>query len=317
MVDEGVPGLVAVCEGWLGGEVVADFDGLGSAVAQVVDLASDVLVLVFELLVSVFELVVAAVVVVGVMGGGCCGGDELVHQRDGFFDPLPQLSLLGFELAGVVDRFIEQTHGVIERVVVGDALGQGCDERVLDLVLGDVGRGAAVGLVVFVVAAPDVAAVFAGGVPNFPPKPASTIGAFDLVGKGMGAGGAFACAAGKFCLHGVPRGGVDDGLVVAGDIVLGYFTFVDFHGFGQEVGSETLLQERVAFVFLVGQDRTHSGRRPHSFAARGGDLISGEFCCDGLRCCSLKEAGVDAPHDRSLSFVDGKVSVFAFLVSKQ
>lgn len=89
MVDEGVPGLIAVCEWWLGGEVVADFDGLGSAVSQIIDLLADVLVLGLELAVSVFELVVAAVVVVWVVGGGCCGGDELVHQRDGFFEPLP------------------------------------------------------------------------------------------------------------------------------------------------------------------------------------------------------------------------------------
>lgn len=52
VVDEGVPCLVAVCEWWQGG-----------------------------------ELVVASVVVVGVVGCGCCGGDELVHQRDRFFDP--------------------------------------------------------------------------------------------------------------------------------------------------------------------------------------------------------------------------------------
>lgn len=89
VVDEGVPGLIAVCEWWLGGEVVVDFDGLGSAVSQVVNLLVDVLVLGLELVVSVFELVVATIVIVRVVNGGCCGGDELVHQRDGFFDPLP------------------------------------------------------------------------------------------------------------------------------------------------------------------------------------------------------------------------------------
>ena len=81
--------MVGVFEWWLGGEVVADFYGLGSAVSQVVDLLADVLLLGCELVVSVFELVVAAIVVVGVVDRGCCGGDELVHQRDGFFEPLP------------------------------------------------------------------------------------------------------------------------------------------------------------------------------------------------------------------------------------
>lgn len=87
VVDEGVPCLVAVCEWWQSGEVEVDFDGLCSAVAQIVDLVGDMLVLGLELAVSGFELVVAAVVVVGVVGCGCCGGDELVHQRDRFFDP--------------------------------------------------------------------------------------------------------------------------------------------------------------------------------------------------------------------------------------
>lgn len=89
VVDEGVPCLVAVFEGWLGGEEVADFYGLCSAVSQIVNLLADTLMVGFEFVVSVFELVVAAVVVVGVVGCGCCGGDELVHQRDSFFDPLP------------------------------------------------------------------------------------------------------------------------------------------------------------------------------------------------------------------------------------
>ena len=145
----------------------------------------------------------------------------MVHQRDGFFDPLPQRGLLGFELAGVVDGFVEQAHGVIEHVVAGDPLSQGCDEGVFDLVFGDVGCRAVMILVVFVVAAPDVAAVFAGGVPDFPPKPPAAIGAGDRVGEGVGVGGAFACAAGEFCLDGVPGDGINDGFVVAGDVVLG------------------------------------------------------------------------------------------------
>lgn len=118
-------------------------------------------------------------------------------------------------------------------------------------------------------------------------------------------------------MHGVPGGGIDDGFVVAGDVVLRYFTFVDFHGFGQEIGGEALLQQRVAFVFLIGKDRPHSRRRPRCLSARGGDAIGCEFFGDGLRRCTFEKAGVDAPHDRSLSFVDGEVSVLAFLVAQQ
>lgn len=87
-------------------------------------------------------------------------------------------------------------------------------------------------LFVFAVAAPDDAAVFAVGVPDFPSKTAAAVGADDHGGERVGVGGAFACAACEFCLHGVPRGWGDDGFVVAGDVVLGYFAFVDFDGFG-------------------------------------------------------------------------------------
>lgn len=153
--------------------------------------------------------------------------------------------------------------------------------------------------------------------PDFPPRTAAAVRAGDRVGEGVGVGGAFACAAGEFCLDGVPRGRTDNGFVVSGDVVLRYFTFVNFHGFGQKVGGETLLQQRVAFVFLVGQDRTNSRGRPNLFTTRGGDLISGEFSGDSLRGCTLKEAGVDAPHDRSLSFVDREVPTLTFLVSEQ
>lgn len=95
----------------------------------------------------------------------------------------PQLSLLGFELSGVVNGFVEQAHGVIEHVVAGDALGQGSNEGVLDLFFGDVGRVAVMSVAVFVVAAPDVAAISASRVPDFPSVPTTTVGALDFACK--------------------------------------------------------------------------------------------------------------------------------------
>lgn len=119
--------------------------------------------------------------------------------------------------------------------------------------------------------------------PNEPPHSLQVI----LLAKGVGIGGVFACAAGEFCLDHAPGDWGDDGFVVAGDVVLGYFAFVDFHGFVQEVGSEALLEQRVAFVFLVGQDRLHSRGRPDLFATRCRNLISGEFFGDGLMGCAF------------------------------
>ena len=121
---------------------------------------------------------------------------------------------------GVVDRFIEQTHGVIGHGVVDDAPGQGFDEGFFDLVVSDVGRGATVSFLVFVVAAPDMVAAFASGVPNFPSKPAAAVGALDAVGERVAVGGSPACAACNPCLNGVPGSGIDDGFVVTGYVVL-------------------------------------------------------------------------------------------------
>lgn len=42
--------------------------------------------------------------------------------------------------------------------------------------------------------------------------------------------------------------------MVPGHVVLRHFTFVDLLGFGQEIGREALLQQRITFVFLVGED---------------------------------------------------------------
>lgn len=48
--------------------------------------------------------------------------------------------------------------------------------------------------------------------------------------------------------------------MVASHIVFRYFTIVDLHGFGQEIGDEALLQQRVTLVFLVGQNRANVGK---------------------------------------------------------
>ena len=60
-------------------------------------------------------------------------------------------------------------------------------------------------------------------------------------------------------MHDFPGSGFDDWLMVSGHIILGYFAFVDFHGFGQEIGDEALLQQLVTLVFLVGQNRANVG----------------------------------------------------------
>lgn len=47
VINENVPCLVTVIEGWLAGEIVADFYGLGTAATKVINLSGDALVLGF------------------------------------------------------------------------------------------------------------------------------------------------------------------------------------------------------------------------------------------------------------------------------
>lgn len=61
----------------------------------------------------------------------------------------------------------------MKNIVARDPLSQGFGEGVFDLVASDMGSGAPMGVLVFVVEAPDVAAEFAGGVPDFPSKTAT------------------------------------------------------------------------------------------------------------------------------------------------
>lgn len=67
----------------------------------------------------------------------------------------------------------------------------GLDEGFLDLFFGDVRGRAVVAGLVFVVAAPNVAAIFAIGMPDFASEPATTIGTLDPVRKWVRGGSAF------------------------------------------------------------------------------------------------------------------------------
>ncbi len=56
----------------------------------------------------------------------------------------------------------------------------------------------------------------------------------------MSVGGSFTGVLDEFCLHDIPGCWFDDRWIVTGHVVLGYFTFIDFHGFGQEIGGVSL-----------------------------------------------------------------------------
>lgn len=119
--------------------------------------------------------------------------------------------------------------------------GEGLGECFPDLVFAQMWCGAGGGAFVFVVAPPDVAAVFAGGMPGFTPVPSPALPALDPGRKGVGSRGAGFGSPGDFCLYQVPRCRVDDRLVVTTHVVLGHLALVGFDGLGQEISSEGFL----------------------------------------------------------------------------
>lgn len=83
--------------GWLGSHGLRLLYSAGSEVSNLV---AYLLVFLFLLLVALFEFSIAAVVFVRVVRSSRVFGDELAHQRHGFFHPQPRGSAVG-----LVDSF--------------------------------------------------------------------------------------------------------------------------------------------------------------------------------------------------------------------
>ena len=207
------------------------------------------------------EFVEAALVFALVLGDAGVAGDERVDRFGGGTDLGEELVGFDVQVGGVEFGGHRAVDHIIHLVAAGEQGVEGVEERGRDLLVTDV-RGSAWGVAcVFVVAAPDTFLVFRAGMPGFRPVPSAAPGAPDFSGEGaLPGGGAAACGrGGEFCLYEVPHGWGDDRLVVAGDVVLGYFAFVLDLLLGEEVGDVGLLQQCVAFVFLVGEDAAHLG----------------------------------------------------------
>ena len=148
---------------------------------------------------------------------------------------------------------------LVHLVAAGEQVVDGVEERSRDLLVTDV-RGRAWGVAcVFVVAPPDAFLVLRACMPGFRPVPGAALGAPDFPGEGSlpGCGAPARGGGSQFCLDEVPHGWGDDQLVVAGDVVLGHFAFVLDLLLGEEIRDVGLLQQGVAFVFLVGEDAAH------------------------------------------------------------
>ncbi|CRH60385.1 Uncharacterised protein [Chlamydia trachomatis] len=205
------------------------------------------------------EFVEAALVFSLVLGDAGVAGDQRVDRFGGGTDTGEELVGFDVQVGGVELG----AHGLVDQLVdlvpVGEEVVDGVEERCCDLLVTDVRRGAWDAACVFVVAPPDAFLVFRACMPGFRPVPGAALPAPDLARERPlpGCGAPARGGGSQFCLDEVPHGWGDDRLMVAGDVVLGYFAFVLDQLLGEEVGDVGLLQQRVTFVFLVGEDAAH------------------------------------------------------------
>ena len=61
------------------------------------------------------------------------------------------------------------------------------------------------------------------------------------------------------------------------DIILRHFTFIDLHFLSEEIRTECLLQQRITFVFFVGEDAQYCASLPCSLSSRRKDAIRPQY----------------------------------------
>lgn len=170
-----------------------------------------------------------------------------------------------------------------------------------------------------VVATVDGLAILVGGVPDFRAVPAAAIAAFDFRRVDADAAVAVAAvpAALQFFLHLVEDRWADDGFVVVFDVVLWHLAFVIPHFLREEVDGVALLEERIAFVFLVREDAADGGLAPDFAAAGRRDAPARELGRDGVEGVAREEEAVDFLDRPGLLAVHDKIAVRAFVVAEE
>ena len=120
------------------------------------------------------------------------------------------------------------------------------------------------------IALPDDAAVFIGGVPGLGAVPATADSAFYPAGEKVDAAVPSSALLSLFqlTLHHLENLRLDNRLVVSLDVVLRDLALVDLLLFGEKVDRVAFLKERVALVLLVCEDAPHRAGVPFFLAAR-------------------------------------------------
>lgn len=145
----------------------------------------------------------------------------------------------------------------------------GGEEPGFDGHLVEVRRSAALFVFVLLVALPDRPLVDIVGVPDLGAVPATAVTALDLPGEEVDTAVPVPAlgASGHFTLHHLEGLRINDGLVIALDVILRDLALVGLRFFGQEIHGVTLLQQGIALVLLVHQDALNRGLVPFLLTA--------------------------------------------------
>lgn len=212
------------------------------------------------------------------------------------------------------------------------AAGQGCNDGILlgkklvdcrnkvavDVLICKVRSGAFVVAIKFVIALPDGLFVLIIGVPGFGAVPASALATADFAGEKVDTASSAALAAPfHFLLHHLEYFWADDCLMVTFHIVLRYLALVDLFLLGEEIHRVALLQKRIAFVFLIGEDAANSSRIPFILAARRFNAVSGEPGGNAVRRHALQEHTVNAADDDRLVLIQDEIAIGTPVVAKK
>ena len=105
--------------------------------------------------------------------------------------------------------------------------------------------------------------------------------------------------------------------MVPADVILLHFTLIPLVLFRQEVHGEGLLEQRVAFVFLVRQNAQDGALPPVCLPAgcQYAHLIQHATDADG--CHAFHELPVDETHDAGFLLIDHQVPVFSLVVTQE
>ena len=172
---------------------------------------------------------------------------------------------------------------------------------------------------VFPVAAPDHLAVWIRAVPDLAAEGCTALAADQPVGENaLRAGVATALSAAlKLQLNQIINFSADDRRMTVFHEELRRFALVDLMRLAQKIYRNRLLQQRIALVLFVGQDRFDRAALPVRPACGRGNALLRQCGCNARRDLSVQKHPIDLPHDSSLCLINDRSSVRSALIAKE